>query len=100
MTELKSGIYAKILGNAQKRKSHQKLNKPFLTLKSRKLQQIIRIMHTYASGFLRLMERTASGWDALRMGRTVLAPAVGGAAGAGCEELGGDGTCRKGQLCC
>ncbi len=54
-------------------------------------------MHTYASSFLRLMERTESGWDALRMGRTVLATAVGGAAlaRAGCEELGGGGTCRK-----
>ena len=60
----------------------------------------MRILNTYASGSLRLMVRTVSGWDALRMGRTVLAPAMGGAAGAGCKELGGRGTCREEQLCC
>ena len=55
----------------------------------------MRILSTCASGFGRLVVWTESGWDELRMLRAVLAPAMGGAAGTGCDELAADGTCKE-----
>jgi hypothetical protein len=77
-----------LFGNVQNKNENcnkKKIKHRFLALKSQKLRQTIRIMNSYTSGFLRLMVRTVSGWDALSMGRTDLAPAMSGAAGAVCE---------------
>jgi hypothetical protein len=102
MTKSKSGKFPTFRKCQKKMKMAPKkwIKHRFLALKSRNLRQTIRVMNTYASGFLSLMVRTVSDWDALSMGRTDLAPAMGGAAGAVCEELGGGGTCREEQLYC